>query len=280
MEGKLKFIILVLVILLAISLFVVFNIQNSKLALFREYNESKERLTQENEKFAKELKRTLTDNQSLQERIGVMQRDLERISSERDQLERSFRLVSKERMALLERIKSYGQLGKDLESFKKENKILKEKVNALGEDKLKLETDLDEFRQDNESLKQELKQAKLSLKEKALPRYVGKQEVDLREEYGVRSVDLPPIIVSSEASLGITPFSSLEGKILNVNREYNFVVINLGQHMGVKQGMVFEVFREYELLGKIEVVQVREEITACDIIQVDTPFETGDIVRY
>jgi hypothetical protein len=50
--------------------------------------------------------------------------------------------------------------------------------------------------------------------------------------------------------------------------------------MGVQEGMVFDVFRSNKFLGKVEVIQLRERIAACDIIQADVLFKTGDIVRY
>ena len=70
------------------------------------------------------------------------------------------------------------------------------------------------------------------------------------------------------------------GKILNMNTDYAFVVIDLGQQMGVRKGMVFDVFRRNKFLGRIEVIQLRKKIAACDIVQADTLFKPGDTVRY
>ncbi len=280
-EGKLKIIILVLVVLLATSLFLIFSIQSSKSALLREYNYTRQKLTQANKELTNKLSSILAENSSLQDRLRVIQEDLERASAERSQVQTRFELINKERAELLEKLKLYAQLQKDLELFKNENRALKEQIDVLEKNKFKLKSDLNGLRRDNEILKQKIEEAQRSLEEKTLMAGYGKeQEVDLTQESELWSVDLPPIVISPQLLADIDLPSSLEGGIINVNREYNFVVIDLGQGMGVREGMVFEVFRKGKFLGKVEVIQLREKIAACDIIQANIPFRVGDIVRY
>jgi len=173
-------------------------------------------------------------------------------------------LVNKEREELLERLKVYAQLQKDLETSKDENKTLKSQVNSLERYKLNLETELNKLRRENEDLKQKFVEA----------------ESKTTSVSEVGSIDLPPIVISPQVSSDIGLSSSLKGKILSVNSEYNFVVVDLGRSNGLKEGMVFEVLREGRLLGKVEVIQAREKIAACDIIQADSPFKAGDFIRY
>lgn len=58
----------------------------------------------------------------------------------------------------------------------------------------------------------------------------------------------------------------LNGKILEVNRKYNFVIINLGKEDGIKKGMVFMIYREKKLLGKVEVEEVFKEMSSCIVL--------------
>lgn len=58
----------------------------------------------------------------------------------------------------------------------------------------------------------------------------------------------------------------LNGKILEINREYNFVIINLGKRDGVKKGMVFMVYRDRRLIGKVEVEEVFNDMSSCVIL--------------
>ena len=263
-EKKLKIIILALVAFLVISVFIIFALQSSKSALMREYISTRQRLTQQNEELNNRLNTVVTENRGLQGRLEAIQRDLEGVSSERDKLARNYELVNKEREELLERLKVYAQLQKDLETSKDENKTLKSQVNSLERYKLNLETELNKLRRENEDLKQKFVEA----------------ESKTTSVSEVGSIDLPPIVISPQVSSDIGLSSSLKGKILSVNSEYNFVVVDLGRSNGLKEGMVFEVLREGRLLGKVEVIQAREKIAACDIIQADSPFKAGDFIRY
>jgi archaellum component FlaC len=279
MEGKLKTIILILVAFLAASLFIIFNIQSARLSLLREYTSTKQRLTQKNEQLANELNKALQESKNLKDRLGNIERDLERITSEKDEIQRRLELVSREREELLERLSSFQQLQEEVKLVKNENKSLRERLATLQDS----EAEIDNLRKENENLRQRIKEVKSLLKEKiVMAGYAKEQEPETTEVAKASgSVDLPPIVVSSSSiSPQVELPYALEGKILNVNREHEFVVIDLGRNKGLKQNMVFEVLRDGEPIGEVKVIQIREEIAACDIIESLRPFELGDIVRY
>ncbi|MBU0548859.1 MAG: hypothetical protein KJ838_00840 [Candidatus Omnitrophica bacterium] len=286
MGVKFKIIILILVLLLAASLFIVYNIQSSKAVLEREYAFTREKLTRENQDLAVRLDNSLKEQERLQQRMNVIRADLERISSENEKLKGNYELASREREVLLVRLDSYKQLEENWNFLQQEGVSLKAEVEVLRKGKLNLESKLEELRQENKELSQRIKAAKerpsfAKKEERAEPVYSKKEATQILGEREIQSVDLPPIVVSpSSVDAKISLPASLDGKILNVNSEYNFTVIDLGLDEGLKEGMVFEVLRQGQLLGKIEVIEIRQEIAACDIIQAVTPFETGDIVRY
>jgi hypothetical protein len=124
------------------------------------------------------------------------------------------------------------------------------------------------------------------------------------------AVELPPIIVKSKESsseakkvavnrpviplrkrLGIgkdkakntvrNSSSKLQGRIITVNDTHNFVVIDLGENDGVKSGMSFNVYRDKETIGKIEIIETREKIAAADIVELITEqdLKSDDVVR-
>ena len=97
MEEKLKIVVLVLAVLLAGSLFVIFGIQNSRLTLLREYTSTKQELTRSNEEISNNLNSALANNNDLKDRLEVIQRNLERISSEKNQMQQSYELVKEEK---------------------------------------------------------------------------------------------------------------------------------------------------------------------------------------
>ena len=270
---KLKIIILVLGVLLAVSLSIVFFIQSSKLALLREYTSEKQRLTQENEKLLSRLNAALAENQSLQDRLELIQADLETTTLAKNQIQEKYDLTNKEREDLLGKIESYAKLEKEQERLRNVNETLKNQIDTLGKHKLTLEDRLNKLKQDNENLRQEIEEARL----KAGYTRTGESKLTQRAK-SRESIDLPPIVVSGQSYSGITSPFTKQGNILSVNREYNFVVIDLGQDMGVRNGMVFKILRNNKVLGKVKVIRLRQKIAACDIIQFTTPFRTGDIV--
>ncbi|MDP2831441.1 MAG: hypothetical protein Q8O02_04265 [Candidatus Omnitrophota bacterium] len=95
------------------------------------------------------------------------------------------------------------------------------------------------------------------------------------------SVELPAIVVHSVSSKerGKAQIQESFGKILAVNLESNFVVIDLGSSSGVKIGDVFNVYRNARFIGAIGVIQIRASISACDIKKMNIPFKTGDYVK-
>ena len=390
MVDKLKIIVLALVILLAVSLFIIFSIQNSRLALVRDYSDTRQRLTQENEQLTNKLNNVLAKKGDLEDRLEFIQEELEQISREKDELERKYELVNKERIGLLEASQTQVQAGAsvtpiglsvpegedsrwagilkgkaglklqlgnlnkklndlqiDNQKLQNEKASLESKINSLNQqrqelerklrykeklfnnvsaelfveknDKSQLQKSLTNIKEENKTLRKELDRLdrqRLVLEERLMSLFdekeylvarVGEAELmldknesetgNIRQEFegllkskakaetsGIKankdSVELPTIVVSSPSAVGVDELARVEGKIITVNKEQNFVVINLGQSDGISEDMEFEVFREDSFLGKVKVIQLREEIAACDIIQTEAPFKINDIVKY
>ncbi len=91
------------------------------------------------------------------------------------------------------------------------------------------------------------------------------------------SVELPPIIVRKDQAGMATP---VRGRILEVNQPHNFVVVDKGSADGVRVGMVFDLIRGSDAVGRAMVVRVRPQLSACDIVRTKTPgpVQVGDLV--
>lgn len=74
---------------------------------------------------------------------------------------------------------------------------------------------------------------------------------------------------------------NIEGKVLVVNREYNFVILNRGQRDGVSVGVPFGVYREGQLIAKLQVEKLYDSMSAASIISAEKKYQIreGDIVR-
>ena len=64
--------------------------------------------------------------------------------------------------------------------------------------------------------------------------------------------------------------AALEGKVLVLNKEYNFVVLNLGTKDGVKIGDVFSVYHTNKIVGEVKVEKVHDSMSAAG-------FSTADV---
>ncbi|MDP8212889.1 MAG: hypothetical protein P9X22_06340 [Candidatus Zapsychrus exili] len=99
----------------------------------------------------------------------------------------------------------------------------------------------------------------------------------------IEGVELPPIIVSSaKPEDPLNPSlekPGIDAKVLSINEDNNFAIINVGEKSGVKIGDVLTVYHGPEYIARIEVIQVRQDICAADIKEQSTKIEAGDIVR-
>lgn len=89
-------------------------------------------------------------------------------------------------------------------------------------------------------------------------------------------VELPPIIVRKDQSGMAIP---VRGHVLEVNQPHNFLVMDKGSVDGVRVGMNFDVVRGAETVGRVSVVRVRPQLSACDIVRAKTPgpLQAGDL---
>lgn len=198
--------------------------------------------------------------------------------------------------------KEKGKIDADKEEFEKskiENKVLKTRVAELEKavdkfDGLTAEKDdmilkISKLEREVQYKEEEIDRLKVAMSETREPRG---RELRAEAYHAPSQVDLPPIVLKREDSSGntsrittaslerISSPSSLEGRIVTVNREHGFVVIDIGKEDGVNIGYSFNVYREDILIGLVEVIQVRDRIAAADIkeIREGLSMEVDDVI--
>lgn len=111
-------------------------------------------------------------------------------------------------------------------------------------------------------------------------------------------VQLPPIVVSSvpgqESQPGPTPPQPVanasvdqtvgappgfNGNVVSLNKENNFVIVDIGENDGLRIGETLSVYRGTEYVAGLEVIQLRKDIAAADIKEKISDIQVGDIVR-
>ncbi len=69
-------------------------------------------------------------------------------------------------------------------------------------------------------------------------------------------------------------------RIIKYNKQYNFIVIDQGKIHGLTTGMDFAIVKNGAEIGKIEVVKVKDNISACDILELmeGVSLKEGDVI--
>lgn len=91
-----------------------------------------------------------------------------------------------------------------------------------------------------------------------------------------RLIELEKVVVTHAASIA----PGLQGRVVSVNPEWRFVVIDLGWDV-INIGDVVSIFRNDHFLGKARVERVQEEVSAASMLPefVETEVQVNDVVR-
>lgn len=184
--------------------------------------------------------------------------------------------------------------------FKEENYVIRGRVKDLMSAKVSLEKKLKDAEDKRMELASRLTQMDEVLEEKLSSILDTKQDIsDIKK--GVNpssgsSLELPAIVVPGGVSQSGAfpagegaPASSVatvdagqsrsSGRVISVNEENNFVIVDIGEDDGVYQGQTLSAYRGNEQIASLEVVEVRAHICAADIKEKAAYLKAGDIVR-
>ena len=176
-------------------------------------------------------------------------------------------------------------LSDEIGKLRDENISLKRELIMANKDKIRLQDKLKDTIQKKEALQKMVGEVKDVLKEKKM--MFSEIESQLTKAVGAdtkskesASVELPPIVVKSNASGKSLTGKPLKGEVLAVNKNDNFVIIDLGENSGIKPGSKFNIVRSGSTIGNVEVIETRREISAADIKEVNKGYtiREGDTV--
>lgn len=150
------------------------------------------------------------------------------------------------------------QLKAELDKQKALSSDLDNKLNQAREELKKAQTKLNEL----VSKKAELETKIKDLEEQAKKVELGTIVVDsgASSDMPATQMNMPDAKEAQAAPLGV----QLEGKILVLNKEYNFVVINLGSKDGIKIGDLFSVYHENQYLGDVTIGKIHDAMASGD----------------
>jgi chromosome segregation ATPase len=166
-----------------------------------------------------------------------------------------------------------------LNSQLQEEKVAKEEALARM---TQMQDDLDQQKKMRSDLEKNLNKAQDDVRNiKVQLRKINTEKARLEEKLktleGKSDVELGKIVVSPESGQAVQPLAAgsavaaqgLEGKVLVLNKEYNFVVINLGAKDGLAAGELFSVYRGNTYLGDVKVEKVQDVMSAAGFVADD-----------
>lgn len=239
-----------------------------------------------------ELKSTIISNEQLQRDKTGLDLDIKNLKHETEDLKRQLDYNKKLMDSLaqeLVREKNDKMLIQDsFKSIKNENELLTRQLKSLNNRKVNLERKLQDFNEEKSTLQRRIDELETMFKEKLTQASNLSDQLDAVHSGAVKaesvkkeSVVLPAIVVkpSSAASEDAVDSMGLEGKVLAINRENNFVIIDLGENHDIKIGDTLRIYHGENAVADITVIQSRSGISACDIKKEIEPIKIGDPVR-
>ncbi len=171
------------------------------------------------------------------------------------------------------------QIQGNTKSIKDENAFLRKQLKALNNRKIELDRRLAALQDKNSALTNRLDEMESMLIAKTQAQKQGIQKTPAAWSKR-ESVELPTIVVRPQKTApSAQEIAALTGKVLAINRENNFIIVDIGEDSGVKVGNTFKVYRQNQPIGEVTVIQARKDISACDIKKENTPIKLGDIVK-
>ncbi len=157
-------------------------------------------------------------------------------------------------------------LTSEMAKVRDETTNLKGRLDTERKEKLTLTEDLAKAKQSYQALSNELttlRQAKEALEKR------------VKEMLSARAKEAEQIVVKPPEK------KALEGKVLVVNREFGFAVMNLGSKDGIASGTIFSVWKQDKEVGKVQVERIYENMSAANIIGEPQKgqIQEGDSVR-
>ncbi|MDD5595294.1 MAG: hypothetical protein PHY94_03505 [Candidatus Omnitrophica bacterium] len=249
-----------------------------------------------------ELKTAQINNEQLQKEKNSLELEVANLSREKQDLGRQYEFAQKQleynkkmmdsiALELVGEKNDKLQIQDSFKTIKNENTMLRRQLKNLNDRKVSLERKLADAQDKNKSLESRFGEMDVLLKDKMMQlEKMSKttSEISNKEE----PVELSPIVVrpvsETPSALGSNKVSSTssagiplkEGKIAAVNRDNNFVIIDMGEESSVRVGDVFQVYnKDNRSIGLVEIIETRKSISACDIQRETEKIQVGDRIK-
>ncbi len=226
----------------------------------------------------RELQQALLEKEELQTHLQATEQAKARVEQD---LERTRTELAKSAQELASAIEAQTTLSQAVEARQAEITRLTGDLTQARNDAQGIAKQLSQLQTDRDTMQQQvtdLAKAKSELESKVMELSAGDRPM----------VELGKVVVNGQtgqsdqmSALGAGSKATSDGQVVVVNREYAFIVMNLGRNHGLAIGQEFQVVRNDAVLGRVKVEKVYDELSAATILQESQPdtIHEGDLVK-
>ncbi len=243
------------------------------------------------EKVKDDLSKSTLEISELKKQNSDLQMEISKLNTDKEAIAREIKYgndLAKNLSLELARAQSEKQFMSDrMAKIADENTNLHEQLKNLTSTKVALERSIVKLQSDKKQIEGKLFETEGVISNRVEQIYQLKDSLEKDFKPAVKNpktgeVDLSPIIINSsdKNATEIKPQpASVNGNVVSINDENNFVIVNIGEDSGIKIGEKLNVYRGADFIAGLEVIQIRKDILAADIKNKMKPIEVGDSVK-
>lgn len=242
------------------------------------------------DKVKEDLSKSALEISELKKQNSDLQLEISKLNTDKESIAREIKYGNDLAKNLsLELARSQGEkqfMADRMNKIAEENTSLHEQLKSLTSTKVALERSIVKLQGDKKQIEGKLFETEGVIQNRVEQIYQLKDSLEKDFKPAVKNpktgeVDLSPIIVSSDKNSTEIKSQAAEinGSVVSINDENNFVIVNLGEDSGIKVGEKLNVYRGAEFVAGLEVIQVRKDILAADIKNKMMAIQVGDSVK-
>lgn len=203
-----------------------------------------------------ESKRTISDLES-------------KLSGAKDEADRLNVALEEERTGKEEAAKAVTRLTQELQAQENLKSDLEAALQQTQAELEKIKADLKQLHSEKEALESRMRELGVPFPGVELGKIVVSPEADKEVEAMPEEKPAQVIVTETEVVSGESEGGEREGKVLVVNKDYNFAVINLGSRDGLNVGDIFGVFHDGKYVGDVKVEKLHDSMAAAGFLAAD-----------
>lgn len=137
-------------------------------------------------------------------------------------------------------------------------------LDDLGSQKLALEGQINDLKERSTNLEDKMEGVELGKIVVNRDKKASKKKSGGWWPWGKKKEE--PVKAEEPQPQQVVPAGQMQGEILIVNRDYNFVVMNLGLKDGVAVGDLFSLYHDNKYIGDVKISKIHDSMAAADFL--------------